>query len=42
MTVPAQDTIPFEMAWMADNGLLIDSIGDADVVVTVFHSAIGA
>ena len=42
ITVPAQNTIPFEMSWMADNGLLIDSIGDANVVVTVFHGAIGA
>lgn len=42
ITAPAQSSEFLEVHWIAENGLLITSIGDADVVVTVFHGAPGA
>ena len=44
ITVGPQDSMEFTGVWLADNGLKVDtgSIQDADVVVTVLHSAPGA
>ena len=42
ITVPAQDSVEFSAAWIAENGLVIPSVGDANVVVTVAHGAAGA
>lgn len=41
ITVPAQDSFPYNVIWIADKGLKVDGLGDIDVVVTVAHSAIG-
>lgn len=42
ITCPANDSEHWTPVWIADNGLKITSVGDADVVVTVAHSADGA
>ncbi len=41
ITVPPKDSKWIDIEWIADNGLIIDSIGSADVFVTVFHSQAG-
>lgn len=42
ITVPAQDSRESKIEWIADGGVLIDSIGDSNVIVTVFHSQPGS
>jgi hypothetical protein len=37
-TVPPESSVVSEVVFIADSGLTIDSIGDANVVVTVFHN----
>lgn len=41
ITVPAQDSRPIEVVWLADTGLRIDGIGSDQVFVTVWHSSGG-
>lgn len=41
VTVPSNDNEVIKAGWIADNGLLIDSLSQTFVSVTVFHSAIG-
>ena len=42
IVVPALDSRTFEGPWLADNGLNVLGLGDADIVVTVIHSQPGA
>jgi hypothetical protein len=42
IAVPAHDSVEFSAQWMADKGLNVASLGDANVVVTVAHGAEGA
>ena len=42
ITVPAHDSVEFSANWVAENGLVIPSASDADIVVTVAHGADGA
>ena len=42
VVVPANDTIPIDIEWVADKGIKLPSIGDANVVVTIFHSAVSS
>jgi len=42
MHVAANDNDSWDVMWIADAGLKIASAGDADVVVTVAHGAVGA
>jgi hypothetical protein len=40
--VPAGDSNEFSAYWIADKGLIISTLGDSDVVVTVAHTSDGA
>ncbi len=40
--VAANDNDSWDVLWIADNGLNVDSAGDADFVVTVAHGQPGA
>jgi hypothetical protein len=42
ITAPAHDSVEFSANWVANNGLVIPSAGDVNVVVTVAHGADGA
>jgi hypothetical protein len=42
ITVPAHDSESFTAHWVAENGLVIPSAGNVNVVVTVAHGADGA
>jgi hypothetical protein len=42
MVCPAMDSDDFGGIWLADNGLKIIGIDDADVIVTIIHSDEGA
>lgn len=42
IVAPAHQSETLEIEWVADKGLVVDGIGDANVVVTVFHSAGGS
>ncbi len=42
ITVPPQDSEDWAVVWIADNGLKVTSLGDANVVVTVAHGQDGA
>ena len=42
IAVPAHDSVEYSASWIAEAGLIIPSLGDANVVVTVAHGADGA
>ena len=42
IAVPVGATYSWDVMWMADNGLKVATLGDADVSVTVAHPADGA
>jgi hypothetical protein len=42
VTVPPEDTRIVDFEFIADSGLTIDSLGNANVVATVFHSQGGS
>ena len=42
IAAPASTSFPYEVSWIADAGITIQTQGDADVSVTIAHSAIGA
>jgi hypothetical protein len=42
LNCPAQDSKVMDIEFVADKGLEIDSIGDASVIVSVFHSQAGS
>ena len=42
VVVPPNSSVPVEVEWIADNGLVISGLGNANVFVTIFHSAGGA
>ncbi len=42
MTVKDCDSEQFPGAWIADNGLKVLGLGDANIVVTILHGAVGA
>ncbi len=41
IAVPANDSFGYEVSWIAGNGLVAETEGDAAVSVTVAHSATG-
>tara|TARA_R110000751_G_scaffold93078_2_gene181857 strand:- start:820 stop:1017 length:198 start_codon:yes stop_codon:yes gene_type:complete len=42
IAVPVGGTYSWDVIWMADNGLKVATLSDADVSVTVAHTADGA
>jgi len=42
LACPANDTVSLQEDWLADKGLLVKSVGSANVFITIFHSAPGA
>ena len=42
MTVQACDSEQFPGSWIADNGLKVLGLNNANIVVTVLHGAVGA
>jgi hypothetical protein len=42
ITVPAQTSFDYDVIFVADKGLKVDGLDNADVVVTVAHGADGA
>lgn len=42
ITVPPETSMIFDTDWIADNGLVLNSIGSDQVFVTVFHSSAGS
>jgi hypothetical protein len=42
VTVPAQDSRTFDIEFVSDDGITIDSLGNENVIVTVFHSQGGS
>ncbi len=42
ITAAARDSFELEIEFVADGGLQIDSLSDANVIVSVFHSSVGA
>ncbi len=41
VSVPANDSIVLDVPYIADKGIKLPSIGNANVIVSVFHSAPG-
>jgi len=42
IAVPQNDTVVIDAVWVADNGITVSSLSDANVHVTVFHSQAGS
>jgi hypothetical protein len=42
VVVPSHDTKILEFEFVADGGFVVDGIGSAEVVATVFHSSTGS
>jgi len=42
LAVVANDTLSIQADWLADKGILVKSVGSANVIVTIFHSSPGA